>query len=308
MKENLLRLVNEARAERGIHPLCLSPILDKSADFKARDMAFGASTYGPYFAHTSPAGETPEHLKVRFGYPPKSPGWGENIAWGNEKGEDTFVQLWDSPPHRDNFLNKVYTEIGIGGPITSSKYRSVWAIQFGNAKTCPQAVASNIRYVWKTPAWVRIAPAFNQRAFGFLQPNEEVYLIDSSMHKVPLDNDGFLWYPVQTRHGWGWMDGRVLSKDKIVPEPPPAEGIILSLISERDNIPVHSAPESTSNVITTLPLGTAVLFTGGPVGEWLPITSEKGAGWTRSEYWKTTDASRRKKDVPVLEHFYPGNP
>ncbi|MDD5050457.1 MAG: CAP domain-containing protein [Candidatus Pacebacteria bacterium] len=102
----VVNLTNENRVAEGDLPLRVNPLLEKSAGFKADDMAKKG-----YFAHTSPEGLTPWHWFDIAGYSYLYAG--ENLAV-NFNDTDTVMNAWmNSPTHRENILNTHFTEIGI---------------------------------------------------------------------------------------------------------------------------------------------------------------------------------------------------
>lgn len=109
MTADILRLVNEERAGKGLAPLRTNQTLAKAAVFKASAMASGN-----YFAHTSPQGEDVEALLVRFGVKDWSR-LGENLL--RMKGSvtaETAVAAWmKSESHRAILLSP-YTDTGLG--------------------------------------------------------------------------------------------------------------------------------------------------------------------------------------------------
>jgi hypothetical protein len=102
----LVDLTNIYRTSSKLGNLTVNPILEEAARRKARDMAQKA-----YFAHISPEGVTPWYWFEETGYDFTYAG--ENLAINFSDSQDV-VQAWmDSPGHRDNILNKYFTEIGI---------------------------------------------------------------------------------------------------------------------------------------------------------------------------------------------------
>jgi uncharacterized protein YkwD len=73
-----------------------------------------------YFAHISPAGETPLQRVTDAGYLPNGQvGYtiGENIAWGTRSlaTPQAIVEAWiASPEHLANILDSKYQDTGIG--------------------------------------------------------------------------------------------------------------------------------------------------------------------------------------------------
>lgn len=106
-------LLNEQRALKGLSPLRWSDDLARVARMHSEDMA-----RNHYFSHDGPDGSVNARAKslgIR--------GWrsiGENIAFnkGFRKPVEMACQHWmTSPGHRDNILDRTYTDSGIGVAI-----------------------------------------------------------------------------------------------------------------------------------------------------------------------------------------------
>jgi hypothetical protein len=102
----LVDLANGDRAKNGELPLSVNPILEQAAQLKANDMAAKG-----YFAHESPEGLSPWHWFIEAGY--QFTYAGENLAVNFVDSEDVEEAWLNSPGHRANILNGVFTEIGI---------------------------------------------------------------------------------------------------------------------------------------------------------------------------------------------------
>lgn len=102
----LIDLTNTDRRSEQKSFLVISPLLQKAAEAKARDMAAKG-----YFAHTSPEGLTPWHWFETAGYVFSYAG--ENLAVNFSDSRDVNNAWMNSPGHRANILNKNFTEIGI---------------------------------------------------------------------------------------------------------------------------------------------------------------------------------------------------
>ena len=102
----LVDLTNSDRSTTDIPTLTINPLLEEAARQKAQDMA----TKG-YFAHTSPEGRTPwywlTNVDYSFSYA------GENLAMGFFESADVNQAWLNSAGHKQNILNKNFTEIGI---------------------------------------------------------------------------------------------------------------------------------------------------------------------------------------------------
>ncbi len=103
----VIRLVNEARAQNGLKALTYNWELARVARYKSRDMKDNR-----YFSHTSPVYGSPFQMIKNFGISYRSAG--ENIARG-QKTPEAVVNAWmNSSGHRANILNQSFTQIGVG--------------------------------------------------------------------------------------------------------------------------------------------------------------------------------------------------
>ncbi len=101
----LLNLTNKIRKEKGLGDLKINQKLSKAAELKAQDMF-----KEDYWAHTSPKGTEPwDFIKSQGYYYVYA---GENLAVDFSNSDDVVKAWYNSPSHRDNLLNKNYTEIG----------------------------------------------------------------------------------------------------------------------------------------------------------------------------------------------------
>jgi len=109
-----LRLLNDARAARGIAPLKADARLARAARGHSRDMVARR-----YFSHVAPGGPGLAARVARTGWMHGRARWaiGENLAWGSGSlgSPAAIVKAWmDSPPHRHNLLNRRFHVVGIG--------------------------------------------------------------------------------------------------------------------------------------------------------------------------------------------------
>jgi uncharacterized protein YkwD len=109
----VLRDLNTVRRQHGLVPLRLAATLSAAADRHSREMALGG-----YFTHESRDG-TSFGQRLRQFYPSRGFGtWsvGENLVWASPQiSADEALALWmKSPGHRDNVLNPVWREVGLG--------------------------------------------------------------------------------------------------------------------------------------------------------------------------------------------------
>jgi len=101
----LENLVNNERTHMGLTPLIENAKLDIAAHMKVEDMVKKG-----YFDHISPEGITPWQWITQAGYKYKYAG--ENLAVGFYDSNDVFQAWFNSPSHKENFLNPNYKEFG----------------------------------------------------------------------------------------------------------------------------------------------------------------------------------------------------
>jgi uncharacterized protein YkwD len=133
-----LCLVNRERRARGERPLQQNTRLERAAQGHTDSMSFG-----DYFDHVGPGGQTPLNRMRATGYIYSSRiGYevGENIAWGSgwQSSPRVIVAAWmASPGHRANILDPRFrdTAIGVCADLPSSLARgqrgAVYTQDFG---------------------------------------------------------------------------------------------------------------------------------------------------------------------------------
>ncbi len=129
----LIDLHNDARANAGLELLRSDGQLTYAAQKKAEDMLANQ-----YFAHTSPAGVTPwswiKSSDYTYDYA------GENLSIDFETTAEAFQAWMDSKSHRDNVLNRNYSEIGIG--IVNGTYEeretTIVVVMFGHPSSADE--------------------------------------------------------------------------------------------------------------------------------------------------------------------------
>lgn len=102
--EEVVRLVNEERAKRGLSALTIKENIRAAAQVRAKEIQSS-------FSHTRPDGTsfstalTQQNVSFR--------GAGENIAWGQRTPAEVMDAWMNSDGHRANILNKSFTSIGV---------------------------------------------------------------------------------------------------------------------------------------------------------------------------------------------------
>ncbi|WP_281889167.1 CAP domain-containing protein [Paenibacillus sp. YYML68] len=105
-EQQMVDLVNKARAEQGLAPLAVDTKLSSVARLKSKDMVDNN-----YFSHQSPTYGSPFDMMKQFGISYRT--GGENIAC-NQGVAAAHQALLNSPGHRANIMSKDFTHIGIG--------------------------------------------------------------------------------------------------------------------------------------------------------------------------------------------------
>jgi uncharacterized YkwD family protein len=105
-ESEMLKLINQARAQNNAPPLQMDMQVSNVARIKAQDMIDNN-----YFSHNSPKYGSPFDMMKSFGLNYVEAG--ENIA-GNQNVQNAHNALMNSPGHRKNILNPDFTHIGLG--------------------------------------------------------------------------------------------------------------------------------------------------------------------------------------------------
>lgn len=103
--QDVLQLVNEARANAGVSPLTLDPMLCKAAQVRATECV-------TTFSHTRPDGTAYSTALSEQGV--SASYVGENVATGYQDAQAVVSGWINSDGHRANILNSNYKHIGIG--------------------------------------------------------------------------------------------------------------------------------------------------------------------------------------------------
>ncbi len=120
-EQEVLKLINEKRAEKGLSALVMDDELQNVARVKAKDMVDNN-----YFAHNSPTYGTPFEMIKSFGITYKAAG--ENIA-GNSSNSGAVNAWMNSEGHRANILSNNYNYTGIA-VVKSPVYGKVYVQMF----------------------------------------------------------------------------------------------------------------------------------------------------------------------------------
>lgn len=103
----LLSATNSQRTAHGVAALSLNTKLNNAAQAKANDMVAR-----DYWSHQTPDGRQPWVFIVNAGYQYLAAG--ENLAYGFSTSSGAVTGWMNSPSHKANLLNAVFTEVGFG--------------------------------------------------------------------------------------------------------------------------------------------------------------------------------------------------
>ena len=119
-EDEVIRLVNEYRAENGLNPLEKQTILSDNTDIRGYEIS-------NLFSHTRPNGLSCFSVLDNCGYW----GMGENIAVGQRTPEAVMNAWKNSPGHNANMLNPNWKYIGVSTFQTNTGYGIYWVQMFG---------------------------------------------------------------------------------------------------------------------------------------------------------------------------------
>lgn len=126
--ERAALLINQLRTDAGLPPLRVHPLLTLAANQHIVDMT-SSGVYG----HTGSDGSSVRVRVARTGY--VTTGWvGEN--WAVSQTVDKSIGWWmTDAPHRENVLNRSYTEMGLGTAPHPKGWGLILVVDFstGNA-------------------------------------------------------------------------------------------------------------------------------------------------------------------------------
>ena len=120
-REEVLRLVNEARAQEGLSKLTLSDKLVEAAQIRAEELP-------EEFSHTRPDGASCFTVLSEVGV--RYMATGENIAAGQPTPADVMDSWMNSSGHRANILSGNYSQLGVGVCKSSGGYGIYWVQLF----------------------------------------------------------------------------------------------------------------------------------------------------------------------------------
>lgn len=128
-EQQVLDLVNQERAVRGLNLLAADELLSNAARAHSQDMS-----QKNYFSHTSLDGRSAGQRIAESGYSFNT--WGENIAAGYTTAASVMNGWMNSAGHKANILNTSFCDIGVGYAAAGR----LWTQDFGRKQgilNCP---------------------------------------------------------------------------------------------------------------------------------------------------------------------------
>jgi uncharacterized protein YkwD len=117
-----LRLINEYRAQKHLHPVSLDPNATVAAEVLAKDMA-----RHDRMSHTGPDGQDVGKRLINAGYSYRIAA--ENVGVGQASLQETIESWKMSPPHSRNMLLPGAKHIGIAYEYKGdTKYKTFWTL------------------------------------------------------------------------------------------------------------------------------------------------------------------------------------
>ncbi|MDG2439133.1 MAG: CAP domain-containing protein [Ilumatobacter sp.] len=150
--DEVVVLTNARRAEVGARPVTIHLALVEAGKIHAEDQ-IGARCATGYLTHTGTDGSRIGDRIARTGW--NVNGGGENLACGHVTAEQV-VQAWmDSPGHRVNLLNPLWTHIGVyainyeNQPGPQAGWAGYYWAQIFGMDPCPVPVENACRGYWR---------------------------------------------------------------------------------------------------------------------------------------------------------------
>ncbi len=131
----VVQLVNQHRAGMGLVTLSNAATLTASAEWKSLHMA--GTNYFDHNDRAPPVARTVSERLEACGYPSRSAGWGENIAYGYTTAAAVMNAWLNSSGHRANIENPSFRTIGVGVARNGSGPR-YWTQNFGTTGATSQ--------------------------------------------------------------------------------------------------------------------------------------------------------------------------
>lgn len=140
LTDSVTASINQARANAGLGPLAVHPLLVQAAQLHADDMVTNR-----HYSHVGTDGSSINDRVRRSGY--STEGWSsENWVSVREPGQ--AITWWmNSPIHRNNILNPHWAEIGVGAAQNSANGQTIFVAVFARNGTPSTTNAATARTV-----------------------------------------------------------------------------------------------------------------------------------------------------------------
>jgi len=140
-EKELIKMINDLRAQNNLPTLSVNNILEKSAQLKADDMAQNG-----YFSHDGPDGRDFQYFLRQAGYEYKLAG--ENLAMGFNSAQDVMDAWIKSPLHYQNLIDPDFIETGFG--LSSGEYKKRETVFIANHFGQPTAYVKLLPFAAQT--------------------------------------------------------------------------------------------------------------------------------------------------------------
>lgn len=127
----MVRLINQARAQRGLPLYLLNPVLTQAAQAHVDDLLANRR-----LGHVGSDGSRVAGRLKRVGYTAAQVS--ENWVYSRDLARG-FRWWMADPPHRANILNRNFTEIGVGMAPHPNGWGQVWVVDFAEGANGPAA-------------------------------------------------------------------------------------------------------------------------------------------------------------------------
>ena len=207
--QQVLTLVNQTRANNGLAPLALNPLLVTAAQSHVDDMVANH-----LYSHTGSDGSSVRARARRIGY---TNGSDVSENWVASSGPEGAMAWWmNSYVHRGNILNSKWNEIGVGTKRDPNNGMQIFVLVFGSGQDgapLPAPVESTVYTPLEVPpgglrytvqsgdtlstiatrygvSWQTLANANSLGEFSVLQIGQTLYLPGSGVSTVAMGIGG----------------------------------------------------------------------------------------------------------------------
>ncbi len=182
-RATLLSSTNAQRNSNGSASLTINSKLNAAAQAKANDMIARN-----YWSHNTPDGKAPWVFIDAQGYQYIKAG--ENLAYGFTTSNDTIIGWMNSPTHKANLLDPVFTEVGFGfangANYVATGNETLVVAMYGKPFIAPAPVTTPVVV---TPPKPTPQPAVQSETISANKPKEIQKPADLVVNAVPKKED-----------------------------------------------------------------------------------------------------------------------